>query len=218
MPWNGPEWFTVGTVARHGSLRRKDLTGPLAVRVPSTQDGIRYHAPAALVTASADETPSYRLQDATQPAVTVCVLMPEKGGARYRVTGAQGEELGLVHRTPAAKRAVQHNWWLRQPGHPDVVARYHWARGSARDVVERGKVNVVRGAGAVVEGVVDSLLSFGAEDDSAGRPHTPKPVTWRADDEVALTSEQLGHVRAYLPKAVWLDRRLAFALAVLRQA
>lgn len=124
---------------------------------------------------------------------------PGEGGARYRVTDGQGQELGLVHRTLAAKRTIQHNWWLQQPGHPDIVARYHWAKGTVKEIATRGKEKAVRGAGQLVEGVVDSVLSFGAEDVDNGSRYTPKPVTWRAggeEQDVALTS---GHVEGSGP-------------------
>ncbi|WP_327430820.1 hypothetical protein [Streptomyces sp. NBC_01236] len=225
VSWTGGHWFMVGDVARPAAFRRKALTGPRAVRMPDTQEGVRYYAPVALVTQTPgtdEESASYELYDATEPGALLCALSPEKGGARYRVTDAQGEELGLVRRTPAAKRTIQHGWWLQQPGHPDIVARYHWAKGSAKDIATRGKETAVRGAGALVEGVVDSVLSFGAEGgDQASPSRTHKPVTWRAEGEeetVVLTSGHVEGVRTYVPVASWLDHRLAFALAVLREA
>lgn len=227
VPWDGsggPDWFTVGDVLRPATFRRKALTGERAVRVPTMRDGVRYFAPAALISRSEQtdsEPPSYELHEAVQPGNLLCALAPVKGGARYRVTDSCGRELGLVHRTPAAKRTIQHGWWLRQPGHPDIVARYHWAKGSAKEITTRGKEKVVRGAGQLVGSVVDSVLSFGAEGGDQASAHTPKPVTWRAEGDeeaVVLTLGHLEGVRVYQPHAGWLDRRLAFALAVLREA
>jgi hypothetical protein len=174
-----------------------------------------------LVSATEDETPSYTLHDATRPDTLLCSLTPEKRGARYRVADERGADIGLLHRTPAAKRAVQHSWWLRQPGHPDAVARYHWARGSAKDVAERGKDTVVREAGKFVESVVDTVISLGADDTAAGASHTSRPITWRAEGDeepVALTAGHVDGITTYLLKASWLDCRLAFALGVLREA
>ncbi len=225
VPWERVDAFTVGDVVRPAKLGRKALTGRRAVRVPTMQQGTRFFAPAVLVDATADGVPSYDLHDAVHPDTTrpdtlLCSLTPEKDGTRYRVTDAQGLELGLLHRTPAAKRTLQHDWWLQQPGHPDVVARYHWARGSAKDIAERGTESVVRGARGLVGGVVDSLFGLGAEGgDQPG--YTPKPVTWRAEgeeDPVALTCTHAEGVRMYRARAGWLDRRLAFAFAVVREA
>lgn len=227
VPWagsGGPDWFTVGDVLRPATFRRKALTGERAVRVPTMQDGVRYFAPAALVSSAGgadSEPPSYELHEAAQPRIMLCALAPVKGGARYCVTDAQGVELGLVHRTPAAKRTIQHGWWLQQPGHPDIVARYHWAKGTAKEIATRGKEKAVRGAGQLVGSVVDSVLSFGAEGGDQSSSYTPKPVTWRAEGDeetVVLTLGHLEGVRVYQPHAEWLDRRLAFALAVLREA
>ncbi|MCX4882832.1 hypothetical protein [Streptomyces sp. NBC_00847] len=148
VPWERAGWFAVTGMVRQATLRRKKLTGQRAVRVATAQGGVRYFAPVALISATEDEIPSYTLYEATRPESLLCSLTPEKRGARYRVTDGQGAELGLAHRTPAAKRTIQHSWWLQQPGHADIVARYHWARGSAKDVAERGKENVVRGAGS----------------------------------------------------------------------
>ncbi|MFC7257758.1 hypothetical protein [Streptomyces lutosisoli] len=221
VPWDHPGWFTVGEVLRPAALRRKAVTGDLAVRVATAHAGVRYFAPSVLVSRAGEEVPSYELYDATEPGNLLCALAAAKGGVRYRVTDGQGRELGLVHRTPAAKRTIQHSWWLQQPGHPDIVARYHWAKGTAKEIATRGKEKAVRGAGQLVEGVVDSVLSFGAEGGDQRSSYTSKPVTWRADGEeedVALTSGHVEGVRTYLPRASWLDRRLAFALAVLRDA
>ncbi|MDR3082906.1 MAG: hypothetical protein LBV60_18615 [Streptomyces sp.] len=221
MPWDRAGEFVVGDVVRPASLRRKALRGPRAVRVPTTDAGVRYFAPSVLVHGSEDETPSYDLYDATAPAVLLCSLAPEKGGARYRVTDAQGTELGLAHRTPAAKRTVQHSWWLQQPGHPDIVARYHWARGNAKQAAKRGKESVGRVAGHVAQDVIGSVFSFGAEDTGPGESDVSKPVTWRMagqENSVVLTSGHAEGFRTYLPQVSWLDRRLAFALAVLREA
>lgn len=221
VPWAEVTRFSVTGLVRPSALRRKKLTGQVAVRVAKMYEGVRYFAPSVLVTATEEETPSYALHDATRPDTLLCSLTPEKRGARYRVVDAQGTQLGLVHRTPAAKRTVQHGWWLQQPGHADVVARYHWARGSAKEVAERGRDTVVRGAGKVVGSVVDSIVSLGAEDTAAGSSYIPKPITWLAEgdeDPVVLTAGDVEGVTTYMPKAAWLDLRLAFALGVLREA
>ncbi|AZS85726.1 hypothetical protein ELQ87_16515 [Streptomyces griseoviridis] len=220
VEWDCPGLFSVTTLVRVSTLRRGKLTGPPAVRVPVMLGGVRHFAPMAFVAATAGEHPSYALYAAVSPDTLLCSLLPEKGGARYRVTDADGTELGTVHRTPAAKRTVQHSWWLRQPGHADIVARYHWARGSAKDIAARGKETAVRGAGSVVGGVVDSVLSFGAEDTNS-RSAPAKAITWLADGDEEPTAMTAGHVdgvTTYTPRVGWLDRRLAFALGVLRES
>lgn len=218
LPWDRAGHFLVSDVLRPSGLVRKAERDRRAIRVPTAHKGTRYYAPCVWVTATEGETPSYALHDATDPGTLVCALTPEDGGTCYRVTDAGGAELGLVHRTPAAKRAVQHAWWFRQPGHPDVVARYQWAR-SAKGIAANGQERLVQGAVAVVGGVVGALLDGGAEGGDHSRG--PRPVAWRTQDDtetVVLTSMPVEGVRTYLTHAPWLDRRLAFALAVLREA
>ncbi|MGW7257022.1 hypothetical protein [Streptomyces sp. NPDC054834] len=224
VSWDGTPWFTVTDVLRPGTLTRKPVKGERAVRAATTHEGVRYFAPAVLLVADGAEQPAYELYAATRPESLLCSLTPEKSGARYRVSDSGGTELGLLHRTPPAKRAIQHGWWLQQPGRPDIVARYNWARGSAKDIAARGKEKVVRGAGAVVGGVVDSVLSLGVEGDARGGPSNEGwPVTWRAEGEaepevlVCRYLEDFADIRTYHPRASWLDRRLALALAVVRE-
>ncbi|WP_431033261.1 hypothetical protein ACQYWQ_08050 [Streptomyces sp. P6-2-1] len=218
--WDTEGGFVVGEVVRLSARRKKGLVGRRAVRMPVTLDGERYFAPAAFVVQRDPEARSYELHDATEAEGPLCTVEPAsggRGGERYQVRDRAGQELGTVFRTPAAKRAVQHGWWLRQPGHPDVIARYHWAKGTAREIAGRGADAAVRGAGSLAGSFVDSLVygdSAGPRDSSAA---PAKPVTWRADDEVALTAGHTQGLRIYVPRASWLDRRLAFALAVLRQ-
>ncbi|WP_326694241.1 hypothetical protein [Streptomyces sp. NBC_01766] len=221
VAWDSADWFVISAVERPATLRRKAVTGPRCVRTRVVEPGVELYAPAVFIAQPDPETKAYELYPALDPRTLLCALAPVKGGRggeRYRVTDGQGQELGTVHRTGATKRTVQHAWWLEQPGHPDIVARYHWAKGSAKDVRERGASAVVRGAGQLAESVVDSLILGGSEGGDSST-YESKPVTWRAGEtEVALTS---GHtdkaVRTYTPRASWLDRRLALALAVLRE-
>ncbi|UNS96784.1 hypothetical protein MMF93_09870 [Streptomyces tubbatahanensis] len=217
--WDTEGGFTVGEVVRPSAPRRKKLIGRRAVRMPVTLDGARYFAAAAFIEQRDPEVRSYELYDATETGELLCTVASASGGRngeRYQVRDQAGRELGLVCRTPAAKRAVQHGWWLRQPGHPDVVARYHWAKGSARQIAARGRDAAVRGASGLATSVVDSVLYGDAADDtSTARPR--KPVTWHADEEAVLTAGDTQGSTLYVPQARWLERRLAFALAVLQQ-
>ncbi|MFK8905618.1 hypothetical protein [Streptomyces sp. YS-3] len=216
--WDTESAFVVGEVVRPAAFRQKALIGRRAVRMSVTRDGVRYFAAAAFVEQQDLQTRAYELHDATQPQELLCTIVPMSGGSeRYQVRDQTGQELGLVFRTVAAKRTVQHGWWLRQPGHPDVVARYHWARGSAKEIAARGKDAAVRGAGSLVSGVAESVLYGEMAADSRSYVRPTKPVTWCADDEVVLTAGHTQGIKSYIPQASWLDRRLAFAMAVLRQ-
>ena len=127
-----------------------------------------------------------------------------------------GHRLGPAH--PSHQAATQRGWWMRQPGHPAVVAPRNWAKGGMGAAVGRG-------VGHVVEGAVDSLLSFGA-DETSGSEKGLKPVVWAREEpdgqygEAVLTFPRgAGSERWYFVKRDgWLDKRLAFALAVLRES
>ncbi|MET9531630.1 hypothetical protein ABZY02_13810 [Streptomyces sp. NPDC006649] len=220
VSWEGIRKFVVSDVEQPATFRRKAVTGPRAVRVPAVVPKGQRFDPAVLVVQADPEVKAYELCDARGSRTPVCALAPVtggRGGERYRVTDGQGQELGTVHRTGATKRTIQHTWWLRQPGHPDVIARYHWAKGSAKDIAARGKAAAGRQAESLANSVVDSLL-LGGDDSGDGSRYVHKPVTWRAgEEEVALESDHTDFgVRTYMPKADWLDLRLVFALAVLR--
>ncbi|WP_405778138.1 hypothetical protein [Streptomyces sp. NBC_00859] len=223
MPWEGIGWFVLSDVEQPAASRRDAVTGLRAIRVPSVDGPVRCFAPAVLVGRADPGIRAYELHAARDPSVPVCAFAPVtggKGGEHYRVTDGAGQEIGTVHRTVAAKRTIQHAWWLRQPGHPDIVARYHWAKGSAKEVTVRGKEAVARQAEKLADSVLGSM-PFGGGDESGGSNYDiRKPVTWRAGaEEVALTADHTGPwANAYVLKAGWLDLRPAFALAVLRDA
>ncbi|MEU9193121.1 hypothetical protein [Streptomyces hundungensis] len=218
VPWDTQGPFVVGEVARPAAFRHKGLIGRRAVRMSVTLDGVRYFAAAAFVEQQDPAVRSYELHDATQAQGLLCTIVPVSGGGeRYQVRDQAERQLGLVLRTPPAKRTVQHGWWLRQPGHPDIVARYHWARGSAKEIAARGKDATVRGAGGLAASIVDSVLHGESAADNRSYARPAKPVTWRADGEVVLTAGHTQGLKSYTPQAAWLDRRLAFALAVLGQ-
>ncbi|MFG2722960.1 hypothetical protein ACGFW5_32365 [Streptomyces sp. NPDC048416] len=214
--WDSVSKFTIGTASR-STTRRGTVQGPLAVRVEKHAGGVVHLVPSAYVALPASEKPSaeagFRLcEDETGSrllcSVTLDAGTEEDGSRRYRLHDGQGQEVGSVFRGSASRRLVQHGWWLEQPGHPEVVARYHWAKGSAGQILGRT-------AGKALGSVVGSVMGLGAEGgDTSG---APKPVTWKSGEQVAMTSALSGHLKWYLARASWLDRRLAFALAVLRE-
>lgn len=218
--WDSVGQFTVGTALRPPSLRGKAAPGPHAIRVQKSRGNDIYLVPAVYVVPVEGSTGSvsaaksgFRLYEDESAQRLLCSVTPDPStqkdnSRRYRVRDGQASDIGCVLRAPSAKRVVQHLWWLEQPGHPEIVARYHWATGSPGEIVGRG-------AGKAIGSVVGSVLSLGADDSSNG---PSKPVTWKAADQVALTSAPVGDVRWYLAQASWLDRRLAFSLAVLREA
>ncbi|WP_345678189.1 hypothetical protein [Yinghuangia aomiensis] len=180
--------FVIGVVARPARRTRKVQNGALAVRFPCPRGAAGFFAPAAYIGRPNSDIPSYLLHDARDPNVLVCAVAPNPvDDARYRVTDAHHH---------------------RELGHPDIVARYAWAKGTSKEVASRG----VAGVGRLVGDLVESAI-FGPDDAAPGKQYM---ATWHADDEVVMTSGYLESVRTYRPAAPWFDRRLAFALAVIR--
>lgn len=215
VPWNGITRFTVGRTLRDAVRASKRGAGAHALRVPRLRGGVELMVPALYIVPAGPEGASlrqggfglYEDEGRTRP---VCSVLPrDPGGEHHRVADAAGREAGSVHRTPAARRLVRHGWSLEQPGHPEAAAPRGWAEGGP------GR-SVGRGVGKVLGSVVDDILSLGAEDTGAAEP---KPVLWRAGEETVLTFRPSQGPRWYeVAPDGWLDKRLAFALAVLRES
>ncbi|MFJ3722028.1 hypothetical protein ACIPYQ_05575 [Streptomyces sp. NPDC090045] len=219
-PWERISKFTVGTVTRNAFRTAKRGEGPLAVRAFSWVEGDVERTPFLYVVPNEPEAPVrakgfrlYPTPDAT--GTPVCSVLPDaKAGGRYQVLDAEGVELGAVLRTPVAKRSVQHGWWLEAPGHPEIAARYHWTENTASDVGERAAFQVMKVPFLVLQEVV--TLGGSSEGGDTAQPKAPKPATWRSGDTTVITADHQFGARWYAIKAPWLDRRLGFALAVLR--
>ncbi|MEU3501378.1 hypothetical protein ABZ726_11575 [Streptomyces hundungensis] len=215
--WDSVSKFTIGTASRPTAPRGAG-PGPLAVRVEKRAAGAAHLVPSVFVALPAPGEPAatsgFRLYEDEAGRRLLCSVTPDAeadkdGSRRHRVQDDQGRTIGSVVRGPAAKRAVQHPWWLEQPDHPEVVARYHWAKGSAGQVLGRT-------VGKALGSVVGSVVGLGGDDSNTTRG-TAKPVTWKSGEQVAMTSAFTEGRTWYLAQASWLDRRLAFALAVLRE-
>ncbi|MER7582613.1 hypothetical protein [Kitasatospora sp. NPDC097691] len=189
--------------------------GPRAVRVARGGKNDRVLAPCAYVaTSSALRTPV----SAPAPAVPLLALFEDvdadrllcyvseprdvDGERHHPVHDGQGRLIGTLRRLPP-KRPFRHTWAIDQPGRPTIVGRNQWvAGGSAKDALGRA-------AGRFTLGVLDALADFGAE--GGDQPSKPRTLEWRADDAVVMTSEGSAKVTV---KAEWIDRRLAFAFAL----
>ncbi|MFD7876055.1 hypothetical protein ACFV5G_18455 [Streptomyces sp. NPDC059766] len=226
--WDEITQFTVGRMMRNTIRRSKRVEGPHAVRFMRTRAGDEYMVPGVFIMPLEPARPlskgGFRLYEDEDSRQLLCTVLPD-GSDRYRVTDAAGLELGSVRRTPVAKRLTQQSLWMEQPGYPPIVALRNWARGGPGAAVDRG-------VGHVLEGVVDSLLSFGS-DEVGDSGSAPKPVVWTVGAEAAdetgpdggyreavLTCRRANqsHAWYFVMREGWLDKRLAFALVVLRES
>ncbi|MGN5633510.1 hypothetical protein [Streptomyces sp. AC154] len=222
--WDAITQFTVGRMMRHTMRKSTRGEGPHAVRFRARRGGDTYMVPGVYIVpvdpAVALAKGGFRLFEDEAARRLLCTVLPD-GSDRYRVTDAAGQELGSVRRTPVTKRFSQHGLWLEQPGHPDIVAPRKWAKGGPM-------ASLGRGAGHVAEHVVDGVLSavFLGANETSGSGGSLKPLVW----VLGVTDEEYGQVVLTFPHSTqserWyfinqdspLDKRLAFALAVVRES
>lgn len=207
VEWKTVWRFGVGSVERPVSAKRPRLVqGRPAIRVPMGPKQLPVLAPCAFLgAASAPQSPSrpeltlYEDPDALRLLCYVEEPQTVDGEKHYTVRDGQGRTIGVLRRIPP-KRPFRHTWRIDQPGHPEIAGRSSWASGSKKEIAGRA-------AGRLVTGLVDDLLNPG-EGDTTDKG---RKLEWRADDEVVMESEGSADVRI---RKDWLDRRLAFAFAL----
>ncbi|MFC5888796.1 hypothetical protein RMN57_32465 [Kitasatospora sp. CM 4170] len=214
--WERVREFVVSDVERPATPTRARITwGPRAIRVPKGGKNDRVLAPCAYVATSARPLPvsvppaggpELTLFEDTDATRLLCYVgEPQEGGGerRHPVHDGDGRLIGTLRRV-SPRRPFRHTWAIDQPGRPSVVGRNEWiAGGSPKDALSRA-------AGRFALGVVDSLASLGAE--GGDQPAKPRTLEWRAGDEVVMLSAGSEKVTV---QAEWVDRRLAFAFALL---
>ncbi|GAA0420877.1 hypothetical protein [Streptomyces luteireticuli] len=199
VDWRDVRRFTIGTVEREqGPGAKRPVFGDDAVRVPRRDGQRRVNPPCAFVVGA---SALYEDRERQRLLCTVGGAEGDGGERRHVVRDADGREIGVVRRVPPSRKVFRHTWRIEQPGRPEIVGRNKWAAVSPQDAV-------FRAAGKFLEGVVDSGLSFGAEDADGARERT---LLWLADGSEVMQSVGSG----FDIRADWLDRRLAFAVALL---
>ncbi|WP_371538268.1 hypothetical protein OG210_21205 [Streptomyces sp. NBC_00466] len=209
VAWADVHEFVLGSVERPKTAKRtRSGFGPRAIRVPQGDKDMQVLAPCAYVaTAEKHSLPS-------EPALTLykdfeqqhllCYLdAPQdvKGERHHVVRDTRGHVIGTLRRVPP-KRPFKHTWRIDQPDRPEIVGRNKMASGSAKEVAGRA-------AGRFVTGVFDDMLNPGQGDQPGSRY---RPLEWRCGDEVVITSLGSTKINIY---ADWIDRRLAFAFALI---
>ncbi|MFR9795398.1 hypothetical protein ACL02U_05725 [Streptomyces sp. MS06] len=208
VAWESVFRFGVGSVERPRSPKRiRSVWGEPAVRVPTGNKDRPILAPCAFLgsssTAGLPSRPELTLfEDAAARRLLCYVEEPgEVDGERHHVVrDALGQVIGTLRRIPP-RRPFKHTWRLDQPGRPEIVGRNEWASGGAGQVAARVAIRAAFEA-------VDGLFDAGTDDRSRNRPRL---LEWRAGDKVVMTSEGSTQVKI---QANWLDRRLAFAFAL----
>lgn len=213
VAWERVRDFVVGNTERPLTGKRKKATfGPQAVRVPKNGKDYRVFAPCAYVGQVEQDYALYEDADCLRLLCRIDRAGREAGaneeagadGERHHdVHDGQGHLIGTLRRVPPRSRPFKHTWRIDQPGHPTVVGRNEWASGDAKAFTYR---MVDKG----ISEALNAVTSLGAE---GGDTRTkPRTLEWRADDKVVMVSESSEKVTV---KADWLDRRLAFAFALI---
>ncbi|MCX5060622.1 hypothetical protein OOK12_27095 [Streptomyces sp. NBC_00452] len=209
MPWADAWEFAIGDEERPATGQRKrPVLGVRAFRVPHGGGMQRVNAPCAFFPPQGSTNELRLYEDAEGHAPLCSVDGPEEadGARHYRVRDGQGQIVGTVRRIPPLKHALKPTWRLEQPGRPEIVSSAEWAKGGVTEMVQKG-------AGKFLLGAVQAVADMGAE--GGDQPGKSRVLEWKADGELVMKSD--GHQR-FLLRAGWLDRRLVFAYALLRNS
>jgi hypothetical protein len=196
-----PHWedvleFTVGSIEEPGTkTRRTPKRGPTAIRIPRGGKQHRFFEACVYV---GPEGTLYLDAELTRLLCSVVAT----GEDSWDVVDADGARVGSLGRLVSTRPLARPNWRIDQPGRPEVIGRTEWLSGSASEVA--GKT-----LGAVLGGVLQSIGDLGAE--GGDQPAKPRVLEWRAGDRVVMRSRG---VESITVSSSWLDRRLAFAYAL----
>lgn len=124
------------------------------------------------------------------------------GELRHIVRDGVGQAVGTLVRVPPKRRPFKHSWRIEQPGQPEVLGRSEWAGGDAKEITGR----LVE---KLIGGVLDAIADLGA--DGGDQCSGARALEWRAEDKIVMVSEGSEQVTV---RAGWVDRRLAFAFAL----
>ncbi|GIH60862.1 hypothetical protein Msi02_16790 [Microbispora siamensis] len=212
VAWTEVWEFVVSRVERPETPKRKTASlGARAVRVPRGGKFDKVLAPCAYLASGQlrglPAAPELTLfEDTTQRRLLCYVAAPrEVDGERHHVVhDGQGQVIGTVKRIPP-KCPFRHTWRIEQPGHPEITGRNEWVSGSLKNVAGRAAERLLHGA-------LDGVLA-GPDLSDLGRGS--RSLEWRSGEEIVMTSEGSAHVRI---RKEWLDRRLAFAFALIGDA
>lgn len=207
-PWANVREFVISSVERPKSPKRmRSVWGKPAVRVPTGSSDYPTLAPCAFLGSSSIPNPPSRpeltlYEDIDTQHLLCYVEEPQEVNREqhYVVRDSRQQAIGTLRRIPP-KRPFKHTWRIDQPGHPTIIGRNEWASGTAGQAVARVAIRAAFEA-------VDSAFYAGTDQKPTAKART---LEWLAGDEVVMTSEGSSKVEI---QADWIDRRLAFAFAL----
>jgi hypothetical protein len=194
--WENVSEFTLGTIERPATRRRNRIEwGPKAVRVPQGSKDDRVFTPCAY---AGPDGGLFLDPDAKQPLCSVTA----SSESTFVVRDEHGDPIGTITRIPSSRPLLRPTWRIDQPERPEIVGRTEWLSGEPKELA-------VKAADRLFTGVLDFVFSAG--DEGGDQATKERVLEWRADGEVAMLSEG---VKSVTIRAEWLDRRLAFAYAL----
>ncbi|MFF4220642.1 hypothetical protein ACFYZM_30830 [Streptomyces nondiastaticus] len=214
VAWANVHKFTISSMEKPTTPKRnRAVRGQRAVRVPRGGGNYRVYAPCAYLAPASRPAPpgstGPRLYEDPEAQNLLCYLElsgEDNNEKRYSVRDGQGELIGAVRRIASSRRFLKHTWRIDQPGHPEIVGRNQWAAGSTKELAELAATKVVLTTFQII-------ADMGAE--GGDQPPKPRTLEWKSDGKLVMTSEGSQLVTI---KADWLDRRLAFAFALIGDA
>ncbi|MFH8453659.1 hypothetical protein ACH4CD_30980 [Streptomyces fungicidicus] len=217
--WADVQTFVVSSVERpETAKRRRAVWGKPAIRVARGSKDLRVLAPCAFLGSEevrpaevatlpglSAALPRHTLYEDADRRRLLCYVEPpaatDEDKQQYAVRDAAGQVVGTLTRVPP-KRPFRHTWRIEQPGHPEIVGRNEWLSGDAKEIA--GRVT-----GRFLGGVLNAVADVGSE--GGDQRAKPRSLDWRAADRTVMVSEGSKRVTV---RAGWVDRRLAFAFAL----
>lgn len=204
VDWRDVTTFTIGYEDRPSTKGyRRPVVGKHAIRVPGEDAYGPIRRPCAYLGSDQDNNggPDIAHTLFTDPlhAHLLCSVSHrhEKDGIGHQVVRtAEGTRIGVIQRLPR-KGLRRHTWRIEQPGRPAVVAKNRWTTYTPRNLAKEG-------ASRLVENALDYALNAGTE--------PARWLSWTAEDVCVMETQDRGLTKIHAP---WLDRRLAFAFALI---
>ncbi|MEU0937021.1 hypothetical protein [Embleya sp. NPDC005971] len=199
--WRSVSAFTYGPLASSPAraAAKSALDTKVGIRVLRGGGSGAFFTPCAF---AGDDRRSLHLPDGDL-LCTVDAAETIDGVRHDRVRAADGEPVGTIRRIPPARRPLKHTWRIDQPGRPEIVGRNLFTTSDPRRLAAHT-------ADTALSLTFDTLLS--GPDGSLG-PVRPRVLGWKAAGELVMTTDgRRLPVRVLVP---WVDRRLAFAFAML---
>lgn len=207
VDWRGVEEFTIGTWERE-RVGKQPVRGLRAIRVPDRKVEETVYAPCAYFGTGSRTELEFRLYEDAERQRPLCALdepIEQDGEEVYRVRDSQYEVIGTIRRIPPTRRLVRHTWRIDQPGRPTIVARNKWATKNPKELV-----------GTALGSTVIFLFRSSGDGSYSSRG---RDLEWRTTDgEFVMCSSGFNGYEMHLEIEIevpWLDRRLAFAYAML---